>query len=1074
MKLIEMIGSLLYFDSLNGLRQLDSSEAVTSMLSEYRRSWQEGFELSCLFDSRYYASQLPPNELDSLSPLEHYLSDRDRDGDADPHPLLDASFYRNRYGGLSGGLPAIVDYAATFSKMERGVRAPGPYFDPGYYLSRNPDVASSSIDPFVHFLKFGADEGRPFHPFLDLDFVREHLGRESPEVAGLSPLELLRYSIAFNVLDRVDPSPLFSNRIYRDSKPGRIDRNPFHDFMVQTDPYRCGDPVGTFSVRRYVSENPSINYHFTNPYSHYLTFGCSRSETSDLLSWSAYLEENGDVRDGRVLPLVHLFAHGFREGRYVSKAHRKAVRARLSRYCSERLTEAENPTSETTYVLRRADCRYDAVANVSMQTLGAAALSVLTVDFWDTLMLRTSPHWAGKLHTAKQLHTLLAQARRETPSTGRGEVRGAGFRQSRPGVVASNSVKPGVPSPDALYRQRIAIEAGLFAEGIEYDFRTVMARQLRRLAPFDAPNATDKAIELLIDKLLLAEQHFEGAHVVLNRSLLQLMEERLNAGAQVAIVSDFYHPAAFLRGILQGHGVSATTLEMLKVFSSCEEGASKLVQGKLFDKVAQALSVNDRSEWLHIGDSEQSDVRSAYATGISSIHFRCSQGAKQFELPEPSSVSDDTYEMAAFAAFDESARRATVNPVQFRPDGRHGEIARPLVTQAGQEFAMIPVLLVLAALEEAAARGLSQVVYLSREGVFLERIHAAIRSSLGPDLRHIGGIHLKTSRRSLFAPTFAANEAAAIAIFASQYPTASVTTLLGALLPTEELGRIDAAERQRLSFTTVADFAKGGTPDKLLSPQTLQLCRGYAAQQHALLSRYLNEQRVSVSRGSQMLFCDIGWRGTMQDMLAFILPDVRSIGVYLGLFPFHLEQSANAEKIGIAFDGNRGDPFAHVDPPAAIERTWTPNVGSAVGYANGQGADCVVVRLDESDCTAEADRNIGAFQDEVLRAAPTVVAEYVRYGMNRHSIRRGLSERLECYYREPHPGISELWFSSLHDDTFGSGENPYKKSLPPINQVSNTNLRYLIEAQATHSRWKDGYRNWPAVHWFETLLGEKK
>jgi len=1072
MKLIEMIGTLLYFDSLNGLRQLDSSESVASLLSEYRRRWSEGFELSCLFDSRHYSSQLSSKELDSQSPLEHYLDSSE--GNADPHPLLDASFYRSRYGALSGGLPAIVDYATTFSKRERGARAASPYFDPGYYLSRNPDVASSNIDPFIHFLEFGANEGRPFHPFLDLDFVREHLVRDNPEVAALPPLELLKYSIAFNVLDRIDPSPLFSNRIYRDSKPGRTVRNPFHDFMVQTDPYNCGDPVGTFSVRRYVGENPSINYHFTNAYSHYLTFGCNSSETCDLLSWSAYLEENGDVRDGRVLPLVHLFAHGFGEGRYVSKAHRNAVRARFSRYSSERLADAKHPTSETAYVLRRADGPYDSVASVSMQTLRAAALGVLTVDFWDTLVLRTSPHWAGKLDTAKQLQALLAQALGKSPSMGRGEGRGAGSSRSGAVIVAPSSAKPGIPSPDELYRQRIAIEAGLFAEGIEYDFRTVMARQLRRLAPFDATDLTEKALDLLIDKLLRSEQQFEAAHVVLNRSLLQLIEERMNTGTRVAVVSDFYHRAAFLRRILQAHGVSATTLERLEVFSSCEEGASKLVQGRLFDKVAEALSVTDRSKWLHIGDSEQSDVRSAYASGISSIHFRCSQGAKQFDLPEPSSVSDDAYESAAFAAFHDSARQATVNPVQFRPDGRYGEIIRPLVTQAAQEFAMFPVLLVLAALEEAAARGLSQVVYLSREGVFLERIHAAIRSSLGPDLRHIGGIHLKTSRRSLFAPTFAANEPAAIAIFNSQYPTASVRTLLGALLPSEELDRIDAAELQRLSFTTVADLVKGGSPDKLFSPQTLQRCREYAAQQHGLLSRYLTEKRVSVSGGSQMLFCDIGWRGTMQDMLAFILPDVRSIGVYLGLFPFHLEQPANTEKIAIAFDGNRGDPFAHVDPPAAIERTWTPNVGSAVGYADGQGAERVAVRLDDSDCTAEAGRNIGAFQDEVLRAAPTVVAEYVRYGMNRHGIRRGLSERLECYYREPHPGISELWFSSLHDDTFGSGVNPYKKSLPPINQISNTNLRYLIEAQATHSRWKDGYRNWPAVHWFETLLGEHK
>ena len=40
-------------------------------------------------------------------------------------------------------------------------------FDPVWYLSKNPDVAASNVDPLVHFLREGAKEGRSPHPLFD-------------------------------------------------------------------------------------------------------------------------------------------------------------------------------------------------------------------------------------------------------------------------------------------------------------------------------------------------------------------------------------------------------------------------------------------------------------------------------------------------------------------------------------------------------------------------------------------------------------------------------------------------------------------------------------------------------------------------------------------------------------------------------------------------------------------------------------------------------------------------------------------------------------------------------------------
>jgi glycosyltransferase involved in cell wall biosynthesis len=63
---------------------------------------------------------------------------------------------------------------------------PHPLFDTGFYLSTNPDVLRSGINPLHHFLLSGAQEGRSPHPLFDT----EYYVKTNPDVAasGLNPL----------------------------------------------------------------------------------------------------------------------------------------------------------------------------------------------------------------------------------------------------------------------------------------------------------------------------------------------------------------------------------------------------------------------------------------------------------------------------------------------------------------------------------------------------------------------------------------------------------------------------------------------------------------------------------------------------------------------------------------------------------------------------------------------------------------------------------------------------------------------------------------------------------------------
>jgi|AACY02.17.fsa_nt_gi hypothetical protein len=53
--------------------------------------------------------------------------------------------------------------------------SPFPGFSASYYVSRNPDVAASGIDPFLHWVRFGSFEGRSISPTLAPPSFREAL-----------------------------------------------------------------------------------------------------------------------------------------------------------------------------------------------------------------------------------------------------------------------------------------------------------------------------------------------------------------------------------------------------------------------------------------------------------------------------------------------------------------------------------------------------------------------------------------------------------------------------------------------------------------------------------------------------------------------------------------------------------------------------------------------------------------------------------------------------------------------------------------------------------------------------------
>lgn len=176
--------------------------------------------------------------------------------------LFDPGHYTLQARDLTKGDDPLDDFC------NRGWRAglrPNAYFDPAYYLARNPDVAASNVNPLLHYIQFGDREGR-------------------------------------------DPSPLFHAAWYREAYGIPENRNALADYLARR---RTGkvSPVPLFDPQWYLDHNPDVAASGNDPFEHFCAFGAAERRDPcpgfDIAFYAArYAAEIGGGN-----PFLHYLAH---------------------------------------------------------------------------------------------------------------------------------------------------------------------------------------------------------------------------------------------------------------------------------------------------------------------------------------------------------------------------------------------------------------------------------------------------------------------------------------------------------------------------------------------------------------------------------------------------------------------------------------------------------------------------------------------------------------------------------------------------------------------------------------------
>jgi hypothetical protein len=385
--------------------------------------------------------------------------------------------------------------------------------------------------------------------------------------------------------------------------------------------------------------------------------------------------------------------------------------------------------------------------------------------------------------------------------------------------------------------------------------------------------------------------------------------------------------------------------------------------------------------------------------------------------------------------------------------------------EAAYDSALLPTALVAAAVEEADATGLRSVHYMSREGWFLARLHEIVAPILSARPTPPRAIHLALSRRSTFGPTLGSYTVETLLDMWRQYQSQTLRAMIVSLGDDVDHYR-QAAKRHRLTVDEIiGDMRHDRRVESFLADHEVQkrLTMCNRARRQAL-DAYLT-RTWDVGEG-RIVVVDVGWRGTIQDNLARGFPEVFFAGWYLALFPFFNPQPANVSKTAVGPDGNLGHSYGFMQPPAAVERPWTPDVPSTVDYR--LDPELGAVPVEERELLGRTERSlIEVFQEASADAARIVSNWIVAEGLRTQDLQPMVRSEIARYYDDPPPGVADIWFSSAHDDTFGAlNVTPFAKVIPSRSWLASGlgyRFRYHLDAAAAESRWSPGYRSWLPV-----------
>ncbi len=556
-------------------------------------------------------------------------------------------------------------------------------------------------------------------------------------------------------------------------------------------------------------------------------------------------------------------------------------------------------------------------------------------------------------------------------------------------------------------------------------------------------------IDLIIDQLEIIELQQEKYVIYADPQVEKLLASYSSPSR--IFVSDFYMSATSLMGLIRH-----VRLDHLvdRGYSSCDHYLNKR-SGRLFGLVHEKERVNP-SSMLHIGDNLHSDVRIPQTLGMQALAY----------LPKAETELRNRLKAKFECREDgiEEDLRALGSSAAMLP-GLSG-LERQLY-EYGLSCAPLLVGFMLFVMEQAIRQGHEKVYFFTREGEFFKRVYDALRDTqpLG-QLAPVSEI-LEVSRLATFAPSLRMFTPEELMRIWNLYSTQSMAALLKSMNvnasdATVHLARHGIDPKEPIRYPWLDSRVVSLFKDTLFC----QFLSTEVEKNRDALMNYLEQKGLTAS-SKKAAIVDIGWRGTIQDNLAYLFPECKIDGHYLGLDKFINAQPTNCTKAAFGPNINHtewshfSDLFRTVAP---IEMLCNSPDGSVIGY---KVSDCSVIanRIVDAAESAVFDRYIKHFQEGVIGAVADM-AEIIRVNaLSSRELRSHAVKVWEGIIRIPNPAVATAYFQLHHNEQFGLGGFEDKSV-----RISK---RYWVKAILSPQGMRNFVRQLEAIGWPEGYLASR-
>lgn len=641
----------------------------------------------------------------------------------------------------------------------------------------------------------------------------------------------------------------------------------------------------------------------------------------------------------------------------------------------------------------------------ALKILAREAISVLSLDIFDTLVWRTVPEPVDAfILLGQRLRTLECLPAHVSPEMF-GRLRAKAESRARANV-ARQTGSPEL-SLEIVYEEMHSLLSG----------------------------------RLTVDEMCAVEVDLERdiAHADLDVVHLARLAQDV-CGARVILVSDTYYSERQLRRMLDQEPFDG--LEFSRIFASSEHKVGKA--SGLYQVVLDELGVAP-TEVLHVGDHPESDVASAAKKGMHTVHFpKMSEELSTVLQREGVVPATGAKERSAVIDADvgDMGLTALRSKATFRSEA--GRFPAELSTYSKFGASVLgPPFTGFAEWVHRRAReeGVSTVFCVMREGEFLSRLVNGARHYLGsPVNAEILWLSRQTCAR---AAIFEANEQE-LAGFVNRRRHPTLRQFC------EDLG-IGLAQLPEV-FTD----AEGRLDQPDLWPRTLEAITSRPDVQTAIttsssrlrerLVRYFF-QTVGADPG-RILLADIGWGATIQGHLAKALAGSGVEVDMLGLYMITNESALERALDGVETDGylaKGGIPEQAVRliirSPEIIEQVCMTDVGTLVGFTeegepvSGPTSQSPLQTLQRTAVQS----GILGFQRHWARYSE--VAPHARRPLDERA-RPWLLETLLRFVVSPTTAEAKMFGTWAHDENFGSedSEKVIVEDMAPL-------LKYMTPTQ---------------------------